>query len=115
MPTITGRFTSYNPPIWQVPRNPCKEVELPMSQTTNKVYLFRNMELVFRVEGSLSIGMEAAHRTGQTGDICLTHSYMGAYRMYYWRGKKKHYWRPVSGKKKPELLASLKMALMLQS
>ena len=112
MPTVTGRFKVSSKPIWQIPRNPSKEA--PMNQTTNKVYLFRNMELVFRNEGSTSISMEAAHRVGQTGDICLTHSYMGAYRMYYWRGKK-HYWRQISGKKKPQLLASLKMALMLQS
>lgn len=115
MPTVTGRFSSSNPPIWQIPRNPCKEVNLPMRQTTNKVYLFRNMELVFRNEGTTSISMDAAHRVGQAGDVCLVHSYMGTYRMYYWRGKKKHYWRAVSAKKKPELLSMLKAALLLQS
>lgn len=109
--TVTGRFKSSQLPLWNWPTTGAKN----MSQITNKVYLFRNMELIFRNEGTTSISMEAAHRVGQAGDVCLVHSYMGTYRMYFWRGAKKHYWRPVSGKKKPELLASLKMALMLQS
>lgn len=109
--TVTGRFKSSQLPLWNWPTTEAKN----MSQITNKVYLFRNMELVFRNEGTTSISMDAAHRVGQAGDVCLVHSYMGKYRMYYWRGKKKHYWRPVSTNKKPKLLAMLKAALLLQS
>ncbi len=112
--TVTGRYSSFNPLIWQIPKNPHMNNPSPR-YNSNKVYLFRNMELIFRNEGTTSISMDAAHRVGQAGDVCLVHSYMGTYRMYFWRGAKKHFWRPVSGKKKPELLASLKMALMLQS
>ena len=109
--TVTGRSSSFNPPIWQVPRNPCKELEMPTRH--NKIYLFRNMQIVYEYSG-VSAALSDAHDAGQSGDIALIISYMGKYRMYYWRGKKKHYWRAVSAKKKPKLLAMLKAALLLQ-
>ena len=108
--TVTGRSSSFNPPIWQLPRNPCKELEMPTRH--NKIYLFRNMEIVYQNDNLRD--MSDAHDAGQSGDIALTISYMGKYRMFYWRGKKKHYWRAVSPKKKPKLLAMLKAALLLQ-
>lgn len=110
--TVTGRSSSFNPPIWQIPKDPHMNNPSPR-YNSNKLYLFRNMEIVYQNDDLRD--MSGAHDAGQSGDIALTISYMGKYRMFYWRGKKKHYWRAVSSKKKPELLAMLKAALLLQS
>lgn len=110
--TVTGRSSSFNPPIWQLPRHNRGSFDMPTRH--NKIYLFRNMQIVYEYSG-VSEALGDAHDAGQSGDIVLTISYMGKYRMFYWRGKKKHYWRAVSTKKKPKLLAMLKAALLLQS
>ena len=110
--TVTGRSSSFNPPIWQIPKDPHMNNPSPR-YNSNKLYLFRNMEIVYQNNDLRD--MSGAHDAGQSGDIALIISYMGKYRMYYWRGKKKHYWRAVSSKKKPKLLAMLKAALLLQS
>lgn len=110
--TVTGRSSSFNPPIWQLPRHNRGSFDMPTRH--NKIYLFRNMQIVYEYSG-VSEALGDAHDAGQSGDIALIISYMGKYRMFYWRGKKKHYWRAISTKKKPELLAMLKAALLLQS
>lgn len=110
--TVTGRSSSFNPPIWQLPRHNRGSSDMPTRH--NKIYLFRNMQIVYEYSG-VSQALGDAHDAGQSGDIALIISYMGKYRMFYWRGKKKHYWCVISAKKKPKLLAMLKAALLLQS
>ena len=107
--TVTGRITSGPPPLWNLPK-----MGTPSSSPRYTYYLLRKLEVVATDAGNHDLPA-FLHSQGQHGDVLVTRSYMGKFRAYFWAGKKKHYWRAISTKKKPELLSMLKAALLLQS
>lgn len=114
--TVTGRFKSpYNPNLWQLPKNPCMEIEMPSSDPLYTYYLLRKMEVVATDAGNHDLPA-FLHSQGQHGDVLVTRSYMGEYRVYFWAGKKKkYYWRKADSRKYPDLIPQLRVALLLQT
>lgn len=108
--TVTGRMKMpFNPPMWQVPK-----MSSLSSGTRFKHYLLRQLEVVAHDESNLNLSM-TLHLKGKPGDVLVTLSYMGKYRVYFWVGKKKHFWRKVDSRKYPDLMPQLRAALLLQT
>ncbi len=103
--TVTGRTT--------MRYNPCVEIPVP-GFIGHKNYLFRNRMLIGSTDTYYALPDEL-HVLGQHGDVLLRISSKGKHQVYFWRGKKKHYWRRVDPRKFPSLLPQLKAALLLQS
>jgi hypothetical protein len=107
--TVTGRITSSQPPLWNLPRMNTK-----ITGQRYKHYLLRKLALVAQDESNFDLST-SLHAQGQPGDVMVTLSYMGKYRAYFWAGKKKRCWRRVDSRKYPDLMPQLRAALLLQA